>query len=1106
MNMNIRSFSIALSLVFAFAFTAIGQETTGNIEIYVRDAAGAVVPNASVTVESSRTQRSNTAGFRRTATTDSEGFVRILQVPPGTYAVSVAAVAGFAAKTVDNVDVVLGRNTPVNLDLAVTGSTATVDVSAGGEAPIDTTDTKVQTSISQKDAELMPKGTNFASLLKVSPATRPEPLSGGFQIDGASGSENTFIVDGNERTNAFSGELDQNSNLPFQLIQEFNVRSSGFEAEYGGATGGVINVVTRGGSNDWRGEFGFQMRVPKLNPASRPVLDFSGNVVRNLRYDQNTNLGFFPTATIGGPIVKDHVWFFGSYTPQVFNLQRTIVYRNPVTFLPNSRGTAQYRATQVNEYAFGRVDAQPVSSLRLTGTYTYNPIRVRGELPGIATQFSALPNASATIDEAVAYQRNLGGRQNADAVTGQAVWAATSNLVLSLRGGHNFLNTKLGTYGRPVPTSLTRIACSASSINIPANAGCAAGQSNGIALFDATAYDATKRDTIDADATFITNVLGRHEFKGGYQFNRLSNDVLSQRVNSVTIRYGRDINNLSGRGNITPSGPLCANPNAPTAGCVLGSGVLQRIGTSGFASSSNVGIFIQDKYQPINRLTFNIGVRAERESVPSFNPANPDLRFNFGSKIAPRIGVAYDLTGDGKTKIAAFFGRFYDRFKYELPRGSFGGDLFYQDFFEVLPGDPAAFAFPINTITGGNIVNTTLGSCPNTGFVYGRIRCSINARVPSNAGLPVDIAGGIDPDIKPYRQTEWTFSAERDLGHNFVLAGRYSRKHLDRTIEDIGFFNVQGSEVYIIGNPGEGFGALQRTNQGFRADKAVRNYDALEIRLERRFADNYYFNANYTLSRLYGNYSGLASSDEAAILGGEGRTDPNVSRYFDAPFTESSVAGGETLGRLPTDRPHVFKFAGAYSLDWGKKFGWTNNTTEFQGFFTAQSGTPQTTIASIAGYNTIIVNGRGDLGRTSPFISTDLALRHRYMFGRDRRFTLVAEIDVLNVFNRSSVVSTYTIKALDNFALDDPANGLITQTEIDNLVNQAISQNGGNVNVGTTIGEARALVLAEQRFQKSGAPTILANINSAPQRDPRFGQPLSYQGPREVRFGFRLLF
>src|SRR5829696_2724958 len=117
MKNNIKFISLFLSLVFCFALTAFGQETTGNIEITIRDSTGAVVPNASVTVDSSRTGRSNTTGFRRTASTDSSGFLRILQVPPGTYRVVVAPTAGFAERTVDNVDVALGQTSPVNVEL-----------------------------------------------------------------------------------------------------------------------------------------------------------------------------------------------------------------------------------------------------------------------------------------------------------------------------------------------------------------------------------------------------------------------------------------------------------------------------------------------------------------------------------------------------------------------------------------------------------------------------------------------------------------------------------------------------------------------------------------------------------------------------------------------------------------------------------------------------------------------------------------------------------------------------------------------------------------------------------------------------------------------------
>src|SRR5262249_56967721 len=115
-----------------------------------------------------------------------------------------------------------------------------------------------------KTIDLLPKGNNMTSLLKISPAARPEALSGagsmgqtsGTQVDGASGSENSFIIDGQEVSNFRTGALNTNNNLPFQFVQEIQIKTSGFEAEYGGATGGGINVMTKGGSKQLHGQRG----------------------------------------------------------------------------------------------------------------------------------------------------------------------------------------------------------------------------------------------------------------------------------------------------------------------------------------------------------------------------------------------------------------------------------------------------------------------------------------------------------------------------------------------------------------------------------------------------------------------------------------------------------------------------------------------------------------------------------------------------------------------------------------------------------------------------------------------------------------------------------
>ena len=232
-----------------------------------------------------------------------------------------------------------------------------------------------------------------------------------------------------------------------------------------------------------------------------------------------------------------------------------------------------------------------------------------------------------------------------------------------------------------------------------------------------------------------------------------------------------------------------------------------------------------------------------------------------------------------------------------------------------------------------------------------RSRCQFDFRIPSNSGAGIFVAGAVDPDIKAARQSEFTVGLERELGGGFLFRGRYTHKNVDRAIEDIGIPTASGSEAYIIGNPGFGLADQVATDNGFPSVKAIRKYDALEVQVDKRFAKNYYFNANYTFSRLFGNYSGLASSLEF------GRVSPNVSRLFDLPFQAFTLDGDPIDGRLPTDRPHVFKFYGAYTANWGG-----SQSTEFSGFTTAASGTPLTSVITFYNLNPTVVKWFGRLG------------------------------------------------------------------------------------------------------------------------------------------------
>lgn len=1086
-----------LALFFTFSLLAtlclfspvLAQETTGGIEGTIQDSNGAVVPNITVTITTTKSAANSPtttgvgSGFRRTITSNEEGFFRAIQIPPGSYDVVTSASGGFGAATYQNVTVAIGRNTQITINLNPGGNVTTVDVAASDVAPVDTTNNAIQTSINAQKIELLPKGTGFTSILKSVPGTRPERQTGGFTVDGASGAENVFVIDGQEVTNYRTGTLNDSFSIPTQFVQEVQVKSSGFEAEFGGATGGVISVVSKGGSNDLHGEFGVQFETPELNGTPRPLLQrfttgaviltppSPGNFQQYTEYFQPQKAGgvnFFPTANLGGPIIKDKVWFFGSYSPQIFE---TNINTQHFTSAPAATRTfiasAPYTSTVRNEYAFGRITANPFSSLRISSSFLWNPVIQQGIIPttsfsnvaSSAIAFGAIPTANfgpgIGVLSAPDFRPRQGGRQNSNFVTVDGTYTPTSNLVISGRYGRGFLNEKLGNYFLPLPTA-TGIACNASG-GAPIPGFPCTNQTGG----SQTLRDVSIRESYDFSGTIIFNGGGRHELKGGYQRSTIANDVAlgNTEVGGITFFPG----------------PI-PSPSTPTAGAI-GYGQFRRQGTNGFGSNLSQSIFIQDRWQPFSRLTLNLGVRIEKENLPTFNGIPSGVDFSWGEKIAPRLGFALDMFGDGRTKLFASYGQFYDRVKFALPRGLFGGDIFLDDFFEVFPGQTSS-QFNI-----GNILNGFTGPsvCPTTGFITAGAlsRCQLNRRVNANeVGASPFINGAVDPNLDPFRQTEFTVGLERQIGRDYVLRGRYTYKNVDEAVEDAGIVNPAGSEAYIIGNPGKGLHLQTLKALGYqRSTRPQRRYDGFEVVFEKRLSNNYYFNANYTLSRLYGNYSGLASSDEPHLL--NGRLAPGVSRAFDLPFIGFTALGEFDNGRLATDRPHVFNIYGAYIFDWR---GSKSNSTEVSAFQTITSGTPQTTsIFGASGITPQIFIKRGDLGRSPVLSQTDLNITHRYRFGADTRYSIAFDFNVLNLLNQDTVTGIYPTYNVSGV---------------------------GNAN-------AAALTSGSQQAYVNGwtSGSLLPAINSflndpnrPDRKDNRYGQPQIFQGPRVIRFGMRFMF
>ncbi|MGB5013455.1 MAG: carboxypeptidase regulatory-like domain-containing protein, partial [Pyrinomonadaceae bacterium] len=495
MNKNFKFITAALSLVFCFTAIAFGQKTTGNVEGTVTDPNGAVVAGATVTLRAS----GSTSGFSATTTSRDDGFFQFSQIAPGSY--TMTSTATNFKRTTQEIQVSVDKTTNVSPKLEVGAGEVTVEVTSDSAVSIDLGNTKVDTTITKRIIEDLPAGVTFASLLKIAPNVRPE--LGGFQIDGASGSENVFIIDGQEVTNFRTGSLDGNFNIPFEMVQEVQVKSTGYEAEYGGATGGIVNVVTSGGNDKWRGSFGSSFKTAGMQGDRRAILSSfntgvagvsTSNLPGNTTYFQPPNDGgtdFFPTASISGPIAKGKLWFSASYAPQIFDTTRDITYfgtsdplssaTNPATRIVNANGTIRYLSNVRQENMFARLDAQPAKRLRMFATFLYNPTVQDGVLPGTTEGLSGAPqsvNFGGTLGtlSGADLLGQQGGRQNANAFNSGATWNPTNWAILNFRFGRSFLNEKLNSYGLP---AVTRVLCSQVSGGVTtAQTGCVQGFQN----------------------------------------------------------------------------------------------------------------------------------------------------------------------------------------------------------------------------------------------------------------------------------------------------------------------------------------------------------------------------------------------------------------------------------------------------------------------------------------------------------------------------------------------------------------------------------------------------------------------------------------------------
>ncbi len=1027
-NNPLRKSASALTLLIfclVMAAPAWAQSTTqGAVGGTVKDPQGAVVANAPVTVKNEETNK------EFAATTDDEGRFRVVQLDPGTYSVTVNA-SGFAAFTQQKVVVEVGRVTPLDINLGVAGAQETVQVTS--EAPVINTEQQdFSTNVNQTSINNLPvNGRRWSNYALLAPGAVPDGTFGLISFRGISGLLNNNTIDGGDNNQAFFAEERGRTRISYSVsqsaIREFQVNTSSYSAEYGRSAGGVVNAVTKSGTNDFHGDVFYFQRNNKWG-ARNPLA--TNNVLVNGVFDV---VGIKPKdvrhqygGTIGGPIVKDKAFFFFSFDQQkrdfpglarftqanfLNTVNRTALAARGLTtaqideglsFLNSLTGEVTRRGDQT--LFLPKVDWNINSSNTFTATYN----RLRWDSPnGVQTQAT-----------------NTRARDNFGDDLVEIDWLTlrlTSTITSTL------LNEARFQYGRDLETQFSQGPASSAPTNSFNGRSPQVFLQNGLTFgipdfLDRPAFPDERRkqfaDTMTytngnhtlkfgADINYVKDIINNLRFVGGEFSYSGANGINDFIVDYTNFRTSGATRALSGGTN-----GVCVSSTRRAGQCYAGN-FTQGIGPLGLEMSTvDYNFFIQDDWRITPRLTLNLGLRYEYQSNPdpiNVNPALPQTgnMVNDKNNLGPRLGFAYALTSDGKTSMRGGWGLYYGRVINStvynaLINTGLGADRAQQQLIISATNLPA-----------GCTAATCLPIYPNLLVPIGSSTTNVVVR-------PAVQYFADDFQLPQIHQADLIF--ERQIARNTVVSAAYlfSFGNSLPTFIDTNLPPPTGVvSVPIVG--GEFGGQTYQTpiftgprpNANFGAVTEIRSniwskYHALVLQANRRLTGGLQFQTSYTLSRAEDN----------------GQTSATFTQT-NTPFNVFDQAGEKALSAF--DRRHKFVASMVYNTDFaslrdnevGRAVfnGWTiapifnafsgaRNTGSISGSLTptaygfASNTTPAGGVNGSGGANRFALLDR-NFYKQPKIWYLDLRVSRRFNLKENVRFEVLAE--AFNIFNRTQV-------------------------------------------------------------------------------------------------------
>jgi hypothetical protein len=880
--------ALFLALLFPSSSQLVAQSPTATVNGQVRDATGAVVPDADVQLINELTN------VRFPCRANSEGIYSIVSVSPGQYRIQVSK-AGFKTIIQSNITLNVLDARAINFELPVGAVSEVVTVDARTSL-VETESAAVSTVVDREFVENLPlNGRSFQTLINLTPgvvAIPSNPDNGGqFSINGQRGSSNYWMVDGVSANvgigvttagtgNGLGGGLGSfsvmggtNSLVSVDSMEEFRIQTSTYAPEFGRTPGGQISIVTRSGTNQFHGTAYDYFRNDVLD-ASNWFNGYTNNPPLPKAKERQNDFG----GTLSGPIVRDRTFFFFSYEGLRLRLPQTMLSTVPDVAarqsavpaiqpflnaypMPNgpddpATGIAQFNASFSSPATLDacslRIDQRLGKSLNVFGRYNYSP----SEIAQRGTGGSSLNTVSTT---------NI----TTQTATVGATWSLSPTTVSDLRFNYSrtsaHLFSDLDSLGGAVPPA---------SLPLPSPFS---PQNSNFLLY---IFSLLQGGTLD---------IG----EGGHNLQRQINIVgnTSIQIKSHAVKVGIDFRRLSpqftGTGQYQQSFYMQDVPSAAMASLL------------GFSSASfatpifhlrNIGIYAQDTWKVIPRLTMTYGLRWDLDLAPSSDPSLPAVvgfnldnlsglalapagtevyRTTYGN-VAPRVGIAYQLSENQnwQTVLRGGFGVFYDLATSEL--GNNVGSFFYPF---------------------GNEITTYGGAFPPTPAELAPP--PIAPPNASNGGLLF----AIDPHLKLPYTLEWNIATEQGLGSQQTLSlsyvGAAGRRLLQQA--DVSPANANLSQAFLLANAG------------------TSDYDALQAQFRRRLSRGLQVLASYTWSHSIDTASaGSAYGSANALLPSGVSQDRGPSDFdlrhtfsaaltYDFPSLKGNVLNKGLLGGWSTD-------------------------------------------------------------------------------------------------------------------------------------------------------------------------------------------------------------